>query len=124
MTIDEFHIDSEFSELELEEANKLTFLKDNSRLNLKKLPIVTIDGKDAKDFDDAVYAERLNNKNWKVIVSIADVSFYVKENSLLDEKAKKEIQSILPNMVIPMFPEIISNQLCSLNEKESKLCFQ
>tara|TARA_B100002051_G_scaffold271432_1_gene306145 strand:- start:225 stop:2162 length:1938 start_codon:yes stop_codon:yes gene_type:complete len=123
MTIDEFHIDSEFSKQELEEANKLTFLKDNSRLNLKKLPIVTIDGKNAKDFDDAVYAERLNNKNWKVIVSIADVSFYVKENSLLDEKAKKRGNSIyLPNMVIPMFPEIISNQLCSLNEKESKLC--
>ena len=74
ITIDEFDIDNEFSELELQEAYKLTFIK-VTRFNLEKLPIVTIDGKDAKDFDDAVYAERLNNKHWKVLVSIADVSF-------------------------------------------------
>ncbi len=124
ITIDEFDIDNNFTEQELQEASKLTFIKDNSRLNLEHLPIVTIDGKDAKDFDDAVYAKRLNNKNWKVIISIADVSFYVKENSLLDKKAKKRGNSIyFPNMVIPMFPEIISNQLCSLNENEKKLCF-
>ena len=123
IAIDEFNIDYKFSNEELKEAKKLTLNDDLNRVNLQKLPFVTIDGEDAKDFDDAVYAEKINDQQWKIIVSIADVSFYVKENSILDKKAKLRGNSVyFPNMVIPMFPEEISNNLCSLKENEKKLC--
>jgi len=90
------------------------------RINLKELDFVTIDGEDAKDFDDAVYCEKSEN-NWKLFVAIADVAHYVEENSNIDKEAKKRGTSVyFPNYVIPMLPEILSNNLCSLRPNEDK----
>ena len=125
LAIDEFDIDYNFSIDELNESKKLSSKLDNvARIDLQNLPIITIDGEDAKDFDDAVYAEKIDNKKWKIIISIADVSFFIKKNSLLDKKAKKRGNSVyFSNLVIPMFPEIISNDICSLRENKTRLCF-
>jgi len=91
------------------------------RKNLTKLNFVTIDGEDAKDFDDAVFCESTIH-GWKLYVAIADVSFYVKHNSLLDQEAFKRGNSVyFPNTVIPMLPEALSNELCSLKPNEDRL---
>ena len=85
--------------------------------------MVTIDGEDAKDFDDAVYAEKLSNGGYKIIVAIADVSFYVKSGSYLDVEAQKRGNSVyLPSMVVPMLPFELSNNLCSLRPNEDRPC--
>ncbi|WP_022820139.1 ribonuclease R [Fusobacterium russii] len=95
-----------------------------TRKDLTKLPIITIDGDDAKDLDDAVYVEKLENGNYKLIVAIADVSHYVKLNSKLDLEARERGNSVyLVDRVLPMFPKEISNGICSLNEREDKLTF-
>lgn len=94
------------------------------RRDLRNLPIITIDGDDAKDLDDAVYVEKLKNGNYRLIVSIADVSFYIKEGSALDKEALKRGNSVyLVDRVLPMFPKEISNGICSLNPNEDKLTF-
>ena len=91
------------------------------RKNLKKLSFVTIDGADAKDFDDAVYCEK-KEKNWKLYVAIADVAHYVENNSNIDKEAKKRgTSTYFPGYVIPMLPEVLSNDLCSLKPNEDKL---
>ena len=96
----------------------------SNRKDLTKLPIITIDGADAKDLDDAVYVEKLENGNYKLIVAIADVSHYVKKDSVLDLEARHRGNSVyLVDRVLPMFPKEISNGICSLNEKEEKLTF-
>lgn len=95
----------------------------NSRRDLRDLKIITIDGSDAKDLDDAVYVEK-TNKGYKLIVCIADVSYYVREKTKLDEEALKRGNSIyLVDRVIPMLPRKLSNDLCSLNPNEDKLTF-
>lgn len=95
-----------------------------NRKDLTKLPIITIDGADAKDLDDAVYVEKLENGNYRLIVSIADVAHYVKKDSTLDLEARERGNSVyLVDRVLPMFPKEISNGICSLNEKEEKLTF-
>ena len=94
-----------------------------NRKDLRHLDIITIDGSDAKDLDDAVYVEKTED-GYKLFVSIADVSYYVKENTKLDAEALKRGNSIyLVDRVIPMLPQKLSNNLCSLNPNEDKLTF-
>ena len=94
-----------------------------NRKDLRHLDIITIDGSDAKDLDDAVYVEKTED-GYKLFVSIADVSCYVKENTELDTEALKRGNSIyLVDRVIPMLPRKLSNNLCSLNPNEDKLTF-
>jgi ribonuclease R len=92
------------------------------RLDLREVPLVTIDGVDSRDFDDAVYCER-KPKGWRLLVAIADVSHYVKPDSALDGEALNRGNSVyFPERVIPMLPEILSNGLCSLNPEVDRLC--
>jgi ribonuclease R len=92
------------------------------RTDIRHLPLVTIDGEDARDFDDAVYCQKAS-KGWKLLVAIADVSHYVQVNTALDAEAKNRSTSVyFPEKVIPMLPEILSNGLCSLNPDVDRLC--
>lgn len=93
------------------------------RVDLRHLPLITIDGKDARDFDDAVYCQPTESGGWKLWVAIADVSHYIKPHSPLDEEAKLRGTSVyFPNAVVPMLPEQISNGLCSLKPEVDRLC--
>ncbi len=106
----------------LNEANHVAKKKKSAkyRKDLRKLPFATIDGEDAKDFDDAVYCVK-NSNGYKLYVAIADVSFYVEPGSKLDKEAKKRGTSIyFPETVIPMLPENLSNGICSLRPNEDR----
>jgi len=114
-----------FSEKALKESAQLTtkvIPKDKkNRIDITKLELITIDGEDSRDFDDAVYAEPTKN-GWKLLVAIADVSHYVKEGSELDSESYERGNSVyFPHRVVPMLPEAISNGLCSLNPKVERL---
>jgi ribonuclease R len=92
------------------------------RVDLRELPLITIDGETARDFDDAVFAEP-QGSDWRLVVAIADVSFYVKPDDALDKDALERGNSIyFPRRVIPMLPEALSNGLCSLNPDVERLC--
>jgi ribonuclease R len=94
------------------------------REDLRDLPLVTIDGEDARDFDDAVYAERLRGGGWRLVVAIADVSNYVRVGTSLDAEARSRATSVyFPDRVLPMLPEHLSNHLCSLMPNVERLAF-
>jgi len=94
------------------------------REDFRQTPTFTIDPKDAKDYDDALSLKQLPNGNWEIGVHIADVSHYVKPGSIIDKEASERATSVyLVDRVVPMLPEKLSNELCSLRPHEDKLCF-
>jgi ribonuclease R len=118
----------EFPAEVLEQANRFApdvSLEDiEGRVDLRDLPLVTIDGEDARDFDDAVYAEAQPGGGWRLIVAIADVSNYVRYGTPLDLEARARATSVyFPDRVIPMLPENLSNHLCSLMPRVERLAF-
>ncbi|GAB6196037.1 ribonuclease R [Lysobacter xanthus] len=120
-------IPHEFPQAVLEQAAAIPIDVDAEtamgRVDLRKVPLVTIDGEDAKDFDDAVYAEP-NRDGFRLIVAIADVSSYVVPGTALDDEAQKRATSVyFPGFVVPMLPETLSNGICSLKPKVDRLCF-
>jgi ribonuclease R len=122
-----FDLPREFSPEALHEAqaygNAVDAGEAAQRLDIRDLPLVTIDGEDAKDFDDAVYAEP-HAKGFRLIVAIADVSYYVRRGTALDASARERGTSVyFPTRVIPMLPFELSNVLCSLQPKVDRLCF-
>lgn len=124
--IREHGLPEEFPKKVLDEAEKVAIEipqeEIDRRLDLRDLNIFTIDGEDAKDLDDAVSIEVLDNGNYKLGVHIADVTHYVKEKSKLDKEALKRATSVyLVDKVIPMLPKTLSNGVCSLNPFEDKL---
>ena len=119
-------IPSVFSEKTLSESVKLPTkvleIDKKDRVDLTSFELITIDGDDSRDFDDAVYAKP-SKDGWKLIVAIADVSHYVSEGSSLDAESFERGNSVyFPHKVVPMLPEAISNGLCSLNPNVERLC--
>jgi len=103
-------------------APEVTEADKHDRIDLRELPFVTIDGEDARDFDDAVYCRKRTLGGWRLYVAIADVSHYVRTGTALDTEAHKRATSVyFPERVIPMLPEAISNGLCSLNPHVDRL---
>ena len=126
VAIHNYEIPHEWPETVRQEIGELTAEVEESakanRVDLRDLPLVTIDGEDAKDFDDAVYAERKKSGGWRLWVAIADVSWYVRPDSELDKEAYQRANSTyFPEFVVPMLPELLSNGLCSLNPKVDRL---
>lgn len=133
IAVRKFDVPYQFSKPALKEAQALpdqvTPKDKKDRIDLRDIPLVTIDGQDARDFDDAVYCEpitlgRAKKANaWRLLVAIADVSYYVKPNQPLDSDALERATSVyFPRRVIPMLPEKLSNGLCSLNPNVERLC--
>ena len=117
----------EFPQEVLDEATSVPLVVEpamiGDRVDLRSTPLVTIDGEDAKDFDDAVYCEPTRD-GFRLIVAIADVSHYVRPGTPLDDEAQKRATSVyFPGFVVPMLPETLSNGICSLNPKVDRMTF-
>ncbi|WP_049465960.1 ribonuclease R [Stenotrophomonas indicatrix] len=117
----------EFPQEVLDEAASVPLVVEpamiGGRVDLRSTPLVTIDGEDAKDFDDAVYCEP-NADGFRLVVAIADVSNYVRPGTPLDDEAQKRATSVyFPGFVVPMLPETLSNGICSLMPKVDRMCF-
>ena len=124
--IHQFKLPFEFNESTIAETQDLQQpirpAEVDARLDLRNELIITIDPDDAKDFDDAISLQKDKKGNWLLGVHIADVSYYIEENSSIDKEARKRGTSVyLPGTVIPMLPEVLSNGICSLKEKEDRL---
>ncbi|HEY8509980.1 MAG TPA: ribonuclease R [Steroidobacteraceae bacterium] len=122
-----FDLPHEFSAAALREAqawgDRIDPREAESRVDLRNLPLVTIDGEDARDFDDAVYAER-HGSDFRLIVAIADVSHYVRPGTAVDAEAVERGTSVyFPTRVLPMLPTALSDHLCSLAPNVDRLCF-
>ena len=118
----------EFPKKVEEAANKITHNISNKeiekRLDIRTTTTFTIDPKDAKDFDDALSVRKLKNENWEIGVHIADVSHYVEEGSIIDMEAINRATSVyLVDRVIPMLPEVLSNDICSLKPNVDRLAY-
>ena len=124
----EYQLPYHFSE-EVEEAAReidpaISEKEIGSRRDMRKVPTFTIDPADAKDFDDALSLRQLENGNWEIGVHIADVTHYVKTGSAVEEEARQRATSVyLVDRVVPMLPETLSNNICSLNPSEDKLTY-
>jgi len=121
------NIPDKFSQDTIEEIGLIPKPSVSGRTNLAGLPLVTIDDDDARDFDDAIWAcqdrDPENRDGWHIIVAIADVSYYVRPKSLLDKTAFERGNSIyFPDSVVPMLPEKLSNDLCSLHPEQNRPC--
>ena len=120
------HLPHQFSEACTKAAKKIPDHVRKSdlkgRVDLRDLPLVTIDGETARDFDDAVFAEKIG-RNYRLVVAIADVSHYVRPDDAIDTDAQERSTSVyFPRRVIPMLPENLSNGICSLNPDVERLC--
>jgi ribonuclease R len=134
IAVRKFEVPHRFSNETLEQAaalpDKVRAADKKGRVDLTDVPLVTIDGEDARDFDDAVYCEPYKSgrgknafEGWRLVVAIADVSHYVKPGEPLDDDAYERATSVyFPRRVIPMLPEKLSNGLCSLNPEVERLC--
>ena len=127
IAIHDYALPVDFSEEALQQADRAVVPTLDQREDLREIPFVTIDGEDAKDFDDAVWARPdpdINNEGgWHLMVAIADVSHYVPIDSALDHEAFERGNSVyFPDQVIPMLPEALSNGLCSLKPNEDRGC--
>lgn len=127
MAIHGHELPHEFPQEVLDEAAAVPLVVEpqmiGGRVDLRQMPLVTIDGEDAKDFDDAVYCEP-NADGFRLVVAIADVSNYVRPGTPLDDEAQKRATSVyFPGFVVPMLPETLSNGICSLMPKVDRMCF-
>ncbi len=123
----EHDIPVEFSPEALAEAERVARAPRGAREDLRQVPLVTIDGADARDFDDAVWAEpdtdKSNPGGWHLLVAIADVAWYVRPGGALDRAAHARGNSVyFPDRVVPMLPEVLSNGWCSLRPEEERAC--
>lgn len=126
MAIRSYDLPHQWSQAALDESLEFPLnVKDvdlSNRKDVRKLPFVTIDGADARDFDDAVFCKK-TQKGWKLYVAIADVAHYVRPGTAIDKEAYERGTSVyFPEQVIPMLPEVLSNGLCSLNPHVDRLC--
>ena len=127
LAIATYDIPTEFPAAAIAEAEAAPPVSAAGRTDLRNIPLVTIDGSDARDFDDAVWAEPdsdpENPGGWHLIVAIADVAWYVHPGSALDREAERRGNSVyFPDRVVPMLPEALSNELCSLKPKVDRAC--
>jgi ribonuclease R len=127
LAIASYDIRTEFAAAAIAEADAALAPSPAGRADLREVPLVTIDGKDARDFDDAVWAEpdldAENRGGWHLIVAIADVAWYVRPGSALDGEAERRGNSVyFPDRVVPMLPEALSNELCSLKPNVDRAC--